>query len=369
MANESKPSQHKAKGRKNALPESSQIVASAPLEILGAKSLYEQVRAIVEASRGRMARSVNSEMVRAYWQIGQAIVEHEQAGKERADYGAHLIEDLSARFKADDMKGFQARNLWWMRDFYLKFPKVNAVRSELSWTHYRLLLKVEKPAARAWYETEAATQNWSTRELERQINSLFWERAALSTQKAEMLATTRDTAEQYTPSDFVKDPYVLEFLGLKESPHLSESELESALLEHLQEFLLELGRGFSFVARQQRITLDGDHFYIDLVFYNRLLKCFVLIDLKIGKLTHGDIGQMQLYTNYYTREMREEWENPALGILLCADKNDAVVRYTLPEGDEQIFASRYRLQLPREEELADELRREQIEYSMAHFGG
>ena len=251
-----------------------------------------------------------------------------------------------------------------MREFYEKFPILHAVRAELSWTHYRLLLKVEKPAAREWYETEAATQNWSTRQLERQINSLFWERAALSTQKRDMIEKARDESEPYAPRDFIKDPFVLEFLGLKESPALSESEIESALLEHLQKFLLELGRGFSFVARQQRITLDGDHFYIDLVFYNRLLKCFVLIDLKIGKLTHQDLGQMQLYTNFYTREMREEWENPAIGILLCADKNEAVVRYTLPEGEDKIFAARYRLQLPSEAELAVELRREQHALSL-----
>jgi predicted nuclease of restriction endonuclease-like (RecB) superfamily len=266
---------------------------------------------------------------------------------------------LAARMKADGVKGFTPTNLKYMRQFYLAFPKSHALRGELSWTHYRLLLKVEKPAAREWYETEAASQNWSTRELERQINSLFWERAALSTQKRDMIVKERDHSEKYLPSDFVKDPFVLEFLDLKESPELNESQLESALIEHLQEFLLELGRGFSFVARQQRITLDGDHFYIDLVFYNRLLKCFVLIDLKIGKLTHQDLGQIQLYTNYYTREIREEWENPALGILLCADRNDAVVRYTLPAGEDKICAARYRLQLPGEDELAAELRREQ----------
>lgn len=350
MTQESKP--RKAKNQ--------EIALSATSPALDATPLYQQVRAIVDASRGRVARSVNSEMVHVYWQIGQAIVEHEQAGKERADYGSRLIEGLAVQMKSDGVKGFSKNNLWYMRQFYQAFPeKVHALRGELSWTHYRLLLKVEKPDARQWYETEAVSQNWSTRELERQINSLFWERAALSTRKGEMIEAARENPEKYAPADFVKDPYVLEFLGLKEAPHLSESDLESALLEHLQEFLLELGRGFSFVSRQQRITLDGDHFYIDLVFYNRLLKCFVLIDLKIGKLTHQDIGQMQLYTNYYTREMREEWENPAIGILLCADKNDAIVRYTLPEGDEQIFASRYRLQLPREEELAEELRREQ----------
>jgi predicted nuclease of restriction endonuclease-like (RecB) superfamily len=327
-------------------------------QITSPGSLYAQVREILDNARNRVARSVNSEMVRAYWQIGQVIVEHEQAGEERAEYGARLLESLAERMKADGIKGFTLTNLKYMRQFFLLFPKSHALRGELSWTHYRLLLKVERSAAREWYEAEAADQHWSTRQLERQINSLFWERAALSTEKKNMVSKARDAAEKYSPADFVKDPYVLEFLGLKESPDLTESQLESALLGHLQEFLLELGRGFSFVARQQRISLDGDHFYIDLVFYNRLLKCFVLIDLKLGKLTHQDLGQMQFYTNYYTREIREEWENPAIGILLCADKNEAVVRYTLPENQDQIFAARYRLQLPSEEELAAELTNE-----------
>jgi predicted nuclease of restriction endonuclease-like (RecB) superfamily len=320
--------------------------------------LYQRVRAILNEAQNRAARSVNSEMVRAYWLIGQAIVEHEQAGQDRADYGARLIESLAERLHAEKVKGFSKNNLWYMRQFYLSFPeKLHALRGELSWTHYRLLLKVQNDAARAFYESEAASQNWSTRELERQINSLFYERAALSMGKKQMLETARDSAEKYAPQDFIKDPFVLEFLGLKDVPALSEAQLESALLDHLQEFLLELGRGFSFVARQQRITLDGDHFYIDLVFYNRLLRCFVLLDLKIGKLTHQDLGQMQLYVNYYTREQREEWENPAIGILLCAEKNEAVVRYTLPEGQEQIFAARYLLQLPTEAELLGELQR------------
>ncbi len=330
------------------------------LEAVEAAPLYERVRAILDEGRSRVARSVNTEMVRAYWLIGQAIVQQEQRGQERADYGARLIESLAARLKADKLKGFSVRNLYWMREFHEKFPILHAVRAELSWTHYRLLLKVEKAEARAFYESEAAEQNWSTRELERQINSLVYQRALMSRDKRSALNTMREGAETYAPADFVKDPYVLEFLGLKDAPELSESQLEGALLEHLQEFLLELGRGFSFVARQQRLTIDGDHFYIDLVFYNRLLRCFVLIDLKLGKLSHQDLGQMQLYVNYFTREQREEWENPAIGLLLCADKNDAVVRYTLAEGQEQIFASRYLLHFPSEAELVAELRLSEI---------
>ena len=321
--------------------------------------LYQRVRTILDESRLRAAHSVNSEMVRAYWLIGQAIVEHEQRGRQRADYGARLIESLADKLTAEFGRGFNARGVWRMREFYLTFPILSALRTELSWTHYRLLMKVEKTEARVFYEQEAAEERWSTRELERQISSLLYERAALSTHKGQVLRRARAGAEKYAAQDFVKDPYVLEFLGLKESPALSESQLEAALLDHLQEFLLELGKGFSFVARQQRITIEGDHFYVDLVFYNRLLRSFVLIDLKIGKLTHRDIGQMQMYVNYYTREVREEWEDPAIGILLCAEKNDAVVRYTLPEGERNIFASRYRLYLPSEEEMVAELKREQ----------
>lgn len=321
--------------------------------------LFERVREILDSARSNVARSVNTEMVRAYWFIGQAIVEDEQQGEERAGYGEQLVESLAARLKAEGLKGFQARNLWRMRDFYLKFPKVNALRSELSWTHYRLLLKVESDAAREFYETETVAGNWSTRELERQINSHFFERTGASVEKRKMLEAGRASEDKYHPQDFVKDPFVLEFLNLKDAPHLTESDIEQALLNHLQEFLLEFGKGFSFVARQKRITIDGDHFYIDLVFYNRLLRSFVLVDLKIGKLTHQDIGQMQLYTNFYTRELLEEWENPTIGILLCADKNDAVVRYTLPENEKQIFAANYKLYLPTEAEIAAEIKSEQ----------
>jgi len=327
--------------------------------MLDAGNLYTQVRAILDEARGRATRLVNVEMVRAYWLVGQAIVEQEQRGKDRAGYGEQLIESLAERLKADGNKGFDKSNLWHMRKFYLSFPQIlDALRRELSWTHYRLLLKVDRPEARSFYEQETAKQNWSTRELERQISSMLYERAALSTRKGQVITRARSGAERYEAQDFVKDPYILEFLGLKESPALSESQLEVALLDHLQEFLLELGKGFSFVARQQRITIEGDHFYVDLVFYNRLLRAFVLIDLKIAKLTHRDIGQMQMYVNYYTREVREEWEAPAIGILLCAEKNDAVVRYTLPEGERQIFASRYQLYLPSEADLAAELSRE-----------
>jgi predicted nuclease of restriction endonuclease-like (RecB) superfamily len=322
--------------------------------------LFERVREILDAARSNVARSVNTEMVRAYWLIGQAIVKNEQQGEERAGYGEQIIQSLSSRLKAEGLKGFGRNNLWYMRQFYLTFPeKLHALRGELSWTHYRLLLKVESDAARDFYETEAVAGNWSTRELERQINSHFFERTGASKEKRKMLEAGRASEDKYHPQDFVKDPFVLEFLNLKDAPHLTESEIEQALLDHLQEFLLEFGKGFSFVARQKRITIDGDHFYIDLVFYNRLLRSFVLVDLKIGKLNYQDIGQMQLYTNFYTRELLEEWENPTIGILLCADKNDAVVRYTLPENEKQIFAANYKLYLPSEAEIVTEIKNEQ----------
>ncbi|NUM36672.1 MAG: DUF1016 domain-containing protein [Candidatus Brocadiae bacterium] len=338
------------------IDEKTLVLPQNPSEI---EVLYEKVCSILHEARSNVVRHVNFEMVKAYWLIGQAIVEHEQKGQERAEYGEQVIKLLSERLTAQFKKGFSKNNLWYMRQFYLVYAeKLHALRGELSWTHYRLLLKVDKIEARNFYEQEAIEQNWSTRELERQISTLFYERLILSKEKRKMIAQARNKAEKYTPDDLIKDPCMLEFLGLKESSTLSESKLESLLLSHLQEFMLELGKGFCFVKRQQRITIDGDHFYIDLVFYNRLLRCFVLIDLKVNKLTHQDIGQMQLYVNYYTRKMTEEWENPPIGILLCADKNDAVVRYTLPEGQQQIFASKYQLYLPSEKELAEELRRE-----------
>lgn len=238
------------------------------------------------------------------------------------------------------------------------FPIRDAVRHELSWTHYRLLLKVEKPNARSFYETECINSRWSTRELERQISSLLFERLALSRDKKGVMELANKGHEIQKPEDLVKDPYILEFAGIRQDDRFQERELEQALIDKLQHFLLELGKGFSFVARQHRITLDGDHFYIDLVFYNRLTRSFILIDLKVGKLTHQDIGQMQMYLNYYRMTQMIEGENEPIGIVLCAEKNEAVVKYTLPEGKKRIFASRYKLYLPTEKELATELIKE-----------
>lgn len=319
---------------------------------------YKSIKTILEKARSKAFKTVNSLMVQAYWNIGRLIAEEEQKGKQRADYGTYLIKNLSVRLTEKFGKGFDEREVRRMRQFYQTFLIRDALRPELSWTHYRLLLKVENSDAREFYKVECANSHWSTRELERQISSLLFERLALSRDKKGVLELAKKGHNIASPSDIVKDPYVLEFLGLEKHEKHLEKDIEQALIDKLQQFLLELGKGFSFVARQQRITLDGDHFYIDLVFYNRLTRSFVLIDLKVGKLTHQDIGQMQMYVNYYKRTQMLEGENEPIGILLCARKNDAVVKFTLPEGQKQIFVSKYVPYLPTEDELKAELLRE-----------
>lgn len=342
--------------------------ASAPEDRLAVDSasaeFYRRVHAVLAEARSRAWQAVNSAMVAAYWEVGRMIVEEEQAGKERAEYGKRLLEELSSRLQAEFGAGFDQSNLRNMRAFYQTFENRDALRHELSWTHYRLLLRVDNPDARAFYEAETVNARWSTRELERQIGSLLFERLALSRDKAGVLELARKGHEVERPSDLVKDPYVLEFIGVRQDERLLESKLERALVGKLKEFLLELGKGFAFMARQKRITIDGKHFFIDLVFYNRITRSFVLLDLKIGPLTHQDLGQMQMYVNYYQRELTAEDENPPIGIVLCTDKSEAVVRYTLPEGNNQIFASRYKLHLPSEEELAAEVLRERQEIEL-----
>ncbi len=320
--------------------------------------VYKTIKTLLTEARSQAWQSVNSVMVVAYWNVGKIIVEQEQSGKARAEYGKKLITDLSQKLSSEFEKGFDSSNLWNMRAFYLAYPKLDAVRRELSWTHYRLLLRLEKCEARAFYEVETVSAGWSTRELERQIGSLLFERLALSRDKKGVKALAKKGHALHKPADLVKDPYVLEFTGIPQSTRLLESDLENALIDKLQQFLLELGKGFAFMGRQQRITVDGQHFFIDLVFYNRLTKSFVLIDLKVGKLTHQDLGQMQMYVNYYQRELTTNGENPPIGIVLCTDKSEAVVRYTLPKGNTQIFASKYKLYLPTEAELAKELQQE-----------
>ena len=309
------------------------------------------------AARSKVYQTANFAMVEAYWNIGKSIIE-EQGGNEKAEYGAGLLKELSKQMTHDFGKGFTVTNLKYMRQFYLTFPNGHALRDELSWTHYRLLMKVENGNAREFYMQEAVKAGWSTRQLERQINTFFYERLLSSKNKEKVAAEIQTSEAAKTPEDIIRDPYVLEFLGLNPNDDFYESDLEQALITHLQKFLLELGRGFSFVARQKRITFDGRHFWIDLVFYNYILKCFVLIDLKVGDLTHQDLGQMQMYVHYYERELMNEGDNPPIGIVLCADKSESVVKYTLPENETQIFTSKYKLYLPSEEELLQELRRE-----------
>ena len=321
------------------------------------QQFYEQIKRILSEARNKVYQTANFAMVEAYWNIGKSIVE-QQGGEEKAEYGVRLIAELSKQMSTDFGKGFTVANLKNMRQFYLTFPKSYALRSELSWTHYRLLMRVENKNARQFYIEEAIKSNWSTRQLERQINSFFYERLLSSQNKEKVSEEIQKLEPAKIPEDIIRDPYVLEFLGLNPKDDFYESDLEGALITHLQKFLLELGRGFSFVARQKRITFDGRHFRIDLVFYNYILKCFVLIDLKIGDLTHQDLGQMQMYVHYYERELMNEGDNPPIGIVLCADKSESVVKYTLPKNETQIFASKYKLYLPSEEELSQELQRE-----------
>jgi len=322
--------------------------------------IYDRIRKIIETARGNIAHAVNAEMVAAYWHIGREIVEEEQRGKSRADYGESILKTLSEKLTAEFGKGFDESNLRNIRHFYLTYPKRDALRHELSWTHYRILMRIEKPEDRSFYEIECVNNNWSSRELERQKGTFLFERLALSKDKKGLMRLAHKGQELQKYEDMIKDPYVLEFTGLSADPKLYESKLEQALINNLSKFLLELGKGFTFVARQKRISLDGDHFYIDLVFYNTILRCYVLVDLKIGKLTHQGIGQMQMYVNYYDRELKEPTDNPTVGLILCEHKKEAVVRYTLPQNNKQIFASRYKLYLPTEKELVRELKRERL---------
>lgn len=321
------------------------------------EKFYNEIKNILNMARNKVYKTANFVMVEAYWNIGKSIIE-EQGGNEKAEYGAGLIKELSKQMTQDFGKGFTVTNLKYMRQFYLMFPNSHALRDELSWTHYRLLIKVENDNARDFYMQEAAKSQWSTRQLERQINSFFYERLLSSKNKKQIADEIQTLEPAKKPEDIIRDPYVLEFLGLSSNDDFYESDLEQALITHLQKFLLELGRGFSFVARQKQITFDGRHFRIDLVFYNYVLKCFVLIDLKVGDLTHQDLGQMQMYVHYYERELMNEGDNPPIGIVLCADKSESVVKYTLPEKETQIFASKYKLYLPSEEELLRELNQE-----------
>lgn len=316
------------------------------------KEFVSEIKVLINEARQHVVHSVNTAMVITYWEIGRRIVEEEQNGQDRADYGTSLIKNLAEALTGEFGKGFNERNLRFMRQFYLVFPIRNALRTELSWTHYRQLIRVEDVKARDFYLHEAAECAWSARQLERQINSFYYQRL-LASQNQEIIKQEAETNNAViTPSEVLKDPYILEFLDLKEKKDYLEADLESALIDRLQDFLLELGKGFSFVARQQRISTDGGkHYYIDLVFYNYLLKCFVLIDLKRGVLTPQDVGQMDMYVRLYEKLKRTETDNPTLGIILCSQNDETVVKYSMLAENRQLFASQYKLYLPTEDEL------------------
>lgn len=322
---------------------------------------YEQIRSILETARNQAYSAANSAMVQAYWSVGKSIVE-QQGKSERAEYGRQLLQELSKQLTRDFGKGFTASNLRNMRQFYLTFPNCYALRSNLSWTHYRMLMRVENEKARNFYLEECEKANWSTRQLERQINSFFYERLLSSRDKEAVGGEIHSLEPAKKPEDVIHDPYVLEFLGMKQSADFYEKDLESALIGELQNFLLELGRGFSFVARQKHIELDGEHFYIDLVFYNYILKCFVLIDLKTGKLTHQDIGQMDSYIRIFDELQKGEDDNPTIGIILCSEKNEAIAKYSVLNDGKQLFASKYQLTLPTAEELERYIENERRKY-------
>ncbi len=356
----------KKKTAKKVSPAVTQIVApvvrqSSQVAQENAGSLLANLRAVILEARRQAITAVDVVQVRTCWVVGRHIVEFEQAGQTRAAYGKAVLAQVSAQLTAEFGKGFDASNLRYMRLFYQAFPNCDALRHELSWTHYRLLLRVDSATARDWYMNEAATQNWNTRALERQIGTLYYERLLTSKDRQPVRdeAAEKLAEIQATPRQFIRDPVLLEFLGLPGTGKLLESNLEHALIDNLQAFLLELGKGFAFVARQQRLSTETKDFYIDLVFYNYLLKCFVLFDLKTRELTHQDIGQMDMYVRLYDDQRRSPDDGPTVGIILCAHKDHTVVRYSVLHGNEQIFASKYKLILPSEEELRAELLREQ----------
>jgi predicted nuclease of restriction endonuclease-like (RecB) superfamily len=347
-------------------------------------SLYKEIKNILQEARQSAYRSVNFAMVIAYWKIGKSIVEEEQKGKIKAVYGTSLLKEISVQLTADFGKGYSETNLKYFRQFYLTFSfdenshalsdqsnvtvnrKSHALRGELTWTHYRLLMKVENEVARDYYMEEAIAQNWSTRALERQINSFYYERIISSKNRRAVIEEGNKETNKLTlsPEDFIKDPYILEFLNIPSDSGFLEKDIEKAIIQKLQQFMLEMGKGFSFVAQQKRISADDEHFYVDLVFYNYILKCFVLIDLKLGKLNHQDIGQMDLYVRWFEENLRSSTDNPTIGIILCSEKNETIIKYSILKGSKQLFTSKYKLYLPTEEEFKKELETELLQFRL-----
>ena len=320
--------------------------------------LFAEIREVLVTARRTAYKAVNFAMVTAYWNVGRLIVEDEQQGNTRAEYGKAILADLAKRLTDEFGKGFDERELRRIRQFYLVFPKWDALRPELTWTHYRLLIRVQNEQARLWYMNEAAEQTWSSRQLDRQISVLYYERLLNSTDTLSVRKEAENNLAQLAPQEFIHDPYVLEFLNLKNYPALHETDIEKSLINNLQSFLLELGKGFCFVARQKLMRYDNEDFYVDLVFYHSILKCHVLIDLKLGKLTHQDVGQMDSYIRMFDDLYNHTDDNPTLGLILCSDKNEAVVKYSVLAEHRQIFASKYLLELPTPEVLQQEIMRE-----------
>ena len=322
------------------------------------KSIISDIKNIIAHSKDNAIRAVDHQRTLMYWHIGKRIFEEEQQGKERADYGKFLTKYISEELEPEYGSGFSKRQIELFRQFYRTFPNTNTLYSQLSWSQYKIIIRLESQDKIDFYIAETVKNNWTVRQLERQVYSSLYERLLLSNDKESVLAVARNEKLPSKPEEIIKDPMVLEFLGLRRESAYYEKDLEQAIITHLQDFLLELGNGFSFVARQKRIHLDGDEFFADLVFYNRILQCSVIFEIKTHKLTHEDLGQLQMYVNYFDRVEKLEHEKPTIGILLCADKNNAVVKFSLPQDNTTILASQYKLILPTEEQLLDEIRKE-----------
>ena len=326
-----------------------------------ANELFSSIKELVINSRNKVYRTVNQEMLNLHWNIGK-MISTIQGGSKRAAYGEQILASVSKSLTEEFGKGFSVQNLRKMRQFYNLFKIRSSVMSELSWTHYLQIIKIDNELKRNFYIQECINSNWSVRELERQIDSLLYERLALSSDKDKVLELSKKGKVIAIHKDIIKDPFVLDFLDIKENMAYLENDLEENILKHIREFLLELGKGFSFVGNQVRITLDNEHYYPDLVFYNRILRCFVIIDLKIGKVSHQDIGQMQMYVNYYDRNIKQDYENTTIGILLSTNKNETIVKYTLPKNNKTIFSSEFKLHMPTEQELIDAVEEEKMNY-------
>ena len=325
------------------------------IDNIRSNDILNDARKIIETARNNAVRSVDWCRVQMYWHLGKRIFEEEQQGKDRADYGAYIVKSLARDLEKEFGSGFGVRQLEQSRQFYRTYPIANTLRSQLNWSQYRKLIQISDPDKREYYELESVNNAWTARETERQINSMLYERLLLSNDKESVLAVARKERIPETPQEIIKDPMVLEFLGLKRQATYYEKDLESAIISHIVDFLLEMGKGFSFVSRQKRILIEDDEFFIDLVLYNRLLRCFVLVELKTGKLTHQDLGQLQMYVNYFDRQEKTQDESSTIGILLCTSKNNTAVKMALPEDNKTILASQYQLYLPTAEQLINEI--------------